>query len=54
VEAVFGAFEPGPGGLSPHEAAEILLVARWFRLREEELRRTLPPEEWVRKSGTAA
>ena len=47
VEAVFGAFEPGPGGLSSHEAAEILLVARWFRLRPDELGRTRTPEEWL-------
>ena len=47
VDAVFGAFEPGPGGLSPHEAAEILLVARWFRLHPDELSRTRSPEEWL-------
>jgi excinuclease ABC subunit C len=47
VDAVFGAFEPGPGGLSPHEAAEILLVARWFRLRPDELGRTRSPQDWL-------
>ncbi|MBT8337782.1 MAG: nuclease [Gemmatimonadetes bacterium] len=47
VDAVFGAFEPGPGGLSPHEAAEILLVARWFRLRPDELSRTRSPQDWL-------
>ncbi len=45
-EAVFGAVEPGPAGLSAHEAAEILLVARWFRLNPEEIRRTTAPERW--------
>ena len=39
---------PGlPGGLSAHEAAEILLVARWFRLHPEELERTQAPDEWL-------
>jgi excinuclease ABC subunit C len=47
IRAVFGEVEAGPGGLSAHEAAEILLVARWFRLRPGELRRTTPPDEWL-------
>jgi excinuclease ABC subunit C len=33
--------------LTPTAAAEILLVARWFRLKEEELKRTLKPQEWL-------
>lgn len=37
----------GPGGLSAHEAAEILLVARWFRLKPGELGRTTTPEAWL-------
>ncbi len=36
--------DPGPGALSAHDAAEVLLVARYFRLRQEELVRTLKPE----------
>ena len=48
IRTVFGEVEAGPGGLSAHEAAEILLVARWFRLRPGELRRTTPPDEWLR------
>ncbi|MEK9499952.1 UvrB/UvrC motif-containing protein [Gaopeijia maritima] len=47
IDRVFGAFDPGPGGLSAHAAAEILLVARWFRLKPDELKRTRPPEEWL-------
>ncbi len=47
IEAVFGEFEPGPAGLSAREAAEIFLIARWFRLRPDELRRTRPPGEWL-------
>lgn len=47
IDRVFGDFDPGPGGLSAHAAAEILLVARWFRLKPDELKRTRPPEEWL-------
>jgi excinuclease ABC subunit C len=47
IDEVFGAFEPGPGGLDPHEAAEVLLVARWFRLNPDELKRTRSPEDWL-------
>jgi excinuclease ABC subunit C len=39
--------DPGPGGLSAHEAAEILLVARWFRLNPKELGRTTAPADWL-------
>ncbi len=47
IDEVFGAFEAGPAGLSAQEAAEIFLVARWFRLRPAELERTTPPAEWL-------
>lgn len=47
VRAVFEETESGPGGLSGHEAAEILLVARWFRLKPRELGRTTPPSRWL-------
>lgn len=47
VESVFSAPEPGPTGLGHGEAAETLLVARWFRLRPEELERTRAPEDWL-------
>lgn len=46
VQQVFSGPAPGPGGLTPYEAAEILLVARWFRLKPEERGRALPPEAW--------
>ncbi len=49
VEEVFGEGAPPPRTLTPEAAAEILLVARWFRLRKRELRRTLPPREWCRR-----
>jgi excinuclease ABC subunit C len=47
VEEVFGEMDRGPGGLEPQDAAEVLLVARWFRLRPRERRRTLSPERWL-------
>ncbi|MDH3205870.1 MAG: UvrB/UvrC motif-containing protein [Gemmatimonadota bacterium] len=47
VEEVYGEKDLGPGGLKPQEAAEILLVARWFRLNPEERRRTVAPDVWL-------
>ncbi len=37
----------GPGALRPIEAAEVLLLARWFRRKPEELARTFAPDEPV-------
>jgi excinuclease ABC subunit C len=51
VESVFGETDPGPAGLEPQDAAEILLVARWFRLRPEQRRRTVPPDVWLNGNG---
>jgi len=48
VEDVFQGPPPAVGTLSQEAASEILLVARWFRLRERELARVLKPEEWLR------
>lgn len=36
--------------LTPHQAAEILLVARWFRLHPEELERTTAPDAWLEEN----
>ena len=47
VEEVYGETDRGPSGLEPQDAAEILLVARWFRLRPNERKRTLSPERWL-------
>ena len=47
VESVYRAPEQGPGSLAPYEAAEILLVARWFGLRPKELKRTATPKKWL-------
>lgn len=54
VEEVYTRPPVHAGTLTPEAASEILLVARWFRLRQEELRRTLPPEEWMKAHGPAA
>ena len=51
VESVYRAPEEGPASLEPHDAAEILLVARWFELRPKELNRTATPERWLADGG---
>jgi excinuclease ABC subunit C len=51
VESVYRAPEPGPASLSPHDAAEILLLARWFELRPKELKRTATPKKWLAEGG---
>jgi excinuclease ABC subunit C len=53
VEDVYGEWDPGPGGLEPEEAAEILLVAQWFRLHPKERRRTMSPERWLEERRPA-
>jgi excinuclease ABC subunit C len=53
IESVYGELDRGPGGLEPQDAAEILLVARWFRLRPRERRRTLSPERWLAEKAPA-
>jgi excinuclease ABC subunit C len=47
IESVFQAPPPDAGSLSQEAASEILLVARWFRLREREMARVLKPEDWL-------
>jgi excinuclease ABC subunit C len=47
IDEVYGETDEGPAGLEPEDAAEILLVARWFRMRPRERRRTQPPERWL-------
>lgn len=53
VEEVFSGREPPPPSLDADAAAEILLVAGWFRRRPEELGRTLAPEEWLERKKPA-
>jgi excinuclease ABC subunit C len=47
VERVYGETDTGVAGLDPQDAAEILLVTRWFTLRPRERRRTVAPERWL-------
>ncbi len=47
VANVFQTPPPDVGTLTQEAASEILLVARWFRLREREMARVLKPEEWL-------
>lgn len=47
IEVVFRNPPPEIGALTPEAASEILLVARWFRLRKQEMARVLSPEEWL-------
>ncbi|MFQ5536266.1 MAG: UvrB/UvrC motif-containing protein [Gemmatimonadota bacterium] len=51
ISRVYRAPSPGPEGLSPSQAAEILLVARWFRRRPKERKRTLPPSQWLERKA---
>jgi len=51
VEDVFSGSQPQVGSLTQEKASEILLVARWFRLREKERGRTIPPHEWLGRYG---
>jgi excinuclease ABC subunit C len=44
---VYGSPDPGPAGLTPHQAAEILLVSRWFRLNPGERAKAVAPERWL-------
>jgi excinuclease ABC subunit C len=51
VVEVFSGPQVQPGSLTQEDASEILLVARWFRLREGELRRTSTPSKWLEEYG---
>lgn len=48
IDAVYGEVEKGPAALTPQDAAEILMVARWFKLNPKERQRTLEPDEWLK------
>lgn len=54
VEGAFGGAGAHAWGVEGDGAAEILLVARWFRLRPEELKRTMAPERWLEEKKPAA
>jgi excinuclease ABC subunit C len=54
IHEVYGEVDAGPAALSAQDAAEILLVARWFRLKPKERRRTLRPDVWLAEKGPRA
>ena len=47
VRDIYGAPEPRLSSVRPHEIAQILLVAQWFRRNPTELERTHPPEAFA-------
>ena len=47
IDRVYGEADTGPCGMEPQDAAEILLVARWFRLNPRERKRTMTPKKWL-------
>jgi excinuclease ABC subunit C len=49
IGEVFASLEHGPAALQPFEAAEILLIARWFRLNPKQRKRTITPRAWLEK-----
>ncbi len=51
VEEVYSNVDTGPAGLAPEDAAEILLVARWFRIKPKERKRALEPGRWLEEKG---
>jgi predicted dithiol-disulfide oxidoreductase (DUF899 family) len=53
IESTFAELDMGPAGLRPEEAAEILLIAQWFRLRPRERKRTTPPDRWFAEKRPA-
>jgi len=53
IDDVYGETDPGPSGLSPQDAAEILLVAQWFRLNPKERKRTVEPATWLEEKRPA-
>ncbi len=53
IENVYDEIDEGPAALSPLDAAEILLVARWFKLNPKEHRRTMTPEAWLKERQPA-
>lgn len=53
IEDVYATTDPGPRGMAPEDAAEILLVAQWFRLHPRERKRTLTPQRWLEERKPA-
>lgn len=49
IDEVYGETETGPAALTPQDAAEILMVARWFKMNPKERKRTLTPQVWLKE-----
>jgi excinuclease ABC subunit C len=47
IQGIFRRPPPEMGMLTQEAASEILLVARWFRLRQQEMARVQKVEEWL-------
>ncbi len=47
VRSVYDEVDLGPAALDAQDAAEILLVARWFKIKPQERRRTVSPKRWL-------
>ena len=54
VREVFNGPDQAPAALEPDEAAEVLLIARWFRLNPAERGRTIKPRRWLAEERPAA
>ncbi|MEJ2205547.1 MAG: UvrB/UvrC motif-containing protein [Gemmatimonadota bacterium] len=53
VRDVYSETDRGPRGMAPEDAAEILLIAQWFRLRPRERARTVLPQRWLEERQPA-
>jgi excinuclease ABC subunit C len=54
IQSIFRAPPPEMETLSQEAASEILLVARWFRLRSREWSRVQSPEAWISRYAPAS
>lgn len=53
VRRVFTGPDLAPSALEPDEAAEVLLIARWFRMHPAERARTIRPRRWLAEEQPA-
>ncbi len=51
LDRIFRGPDVGGPALRPDQAAEVLLVARWFRLNPEQRAHTMRPAEWMERLG---
>ena len=53
VREVLATRPPGGKALTASQAAEVVLVGRWFRLKKGEKKRTKPVKRWLREVEAA-